>query len=81
MGLAVESTMSKTELQEAIDAAEASPEETERVCVNCGEPATQRSTNPATNEVYYCDRHSAASGEPVASLTNEPVTDEENPPQ
>lgn len=63
MGLAVDDSMTKSELQEAIDAAQEDPEQTERVCVNCGEPATWRTNNPATNEVYYCDRHGEASGE------------------
>lgn len=75
MGLGVDDSMTKAELQEAIDAAQEAPEETERVCVNCGEPATQRTTNPAANEVFYCDQHAQASGEP-----REPYPAQEPPP-
>lgn len=63
MGLAVDDSMTKAEIQAAIDAANAAPEEVERVCVQCGEPATWVTNNPAVNAVYYCDRHADASGE------------------
>lgn len=39
-----------------------------QVCVNCGEPATMKTTNPATNEVFYCDRHARLSGEGTAPI-------------
>lgn len=37
-------------------------------CVNCGEPATQKSRNEAVNEVFYCDRHAQLSNEGVEPL-------------
>jgi hypothetical protein len=72
MGLEVDDSMTKDEIQALIDDAEASvpsePEEGEEVCVQCGEPATFRTTNKAVNEVFYCDEHARVSGEPSVSL-------------
>jgi exoribonuclease R len=69
MGLEVDDSMTKDELQSLIDQAETAPEEVERVCVQCGEPAVYKTTNPAVNEVYYCQAHGTASGEAMESLT------------
>lgn len=38
------------------------------LCVNCGEPATSKTTNPGTSMAYYCDKHAQASGEGVERL-------------
>lgn len=75
MGLEVDDSMTKDEMQAVIDEAEASapgePEEGAKVCVQCGEPAAFRTNNPAVNEVYYCQTHGTASGESVESLTSQ----------
>jgi predicted RNA-binding Zn-ribbon protein involved in translation (DUF1610 family) len=68
LGLAVDDSMTKDEIQAAIDAANAAPEEVERVCAQCGEPAIWRTTNKAVNEVFYCNDHGLASGEAMEPL-------------
>lgn len=49
------------------------PQRDPGVCVNCGQPATQRTTNPGANVDYYCDFH-AQQAYPVNTGQLEPVT-------
>jgi hypothetical protein len=59
----VDSSMTKQEIVDAIAAWEA-----EQRCIQCGQPASRRTINPAVNSVMYCDRHADASGEPTEPL-------------
>lgn len=66
MGLDVDDSMTKAQIQELIDgASDGQPvEETEgdpdapKVCARCGEPATFVSSSEAYSAAYYCDKHS-----------------------
>jgi len=79
MGLEVDDSMTKAEIQSLIDQANEAPEAVERVCVNCGEPAVWKSNNPGVNEVFYCDRHGHASGEAMEPLAQAETETEEQP--
>lgn len=54
--------------------ADAEPETTTKkkagaeVCVNCGLPATYKTTSEAVNEVFFCDDHAQQAGGGIAPL-------------
>lgn len=72
-GVSISTGMTKAEILDALQAAgDEEPSAPEGfVCVNCGEPATQVTTNPAVEKAYYCDRHATMSHEPCTYIGRE----------